>query len=125
MYGPNTDEVLRRMETCDGRMLHLGSLELTRIPDNLPETLEILVINDNQITKLENLPPRLIGLWFYDNQVTKLENLPDTLIHLWCGRNPLEEPYKQFVLNQYMRNGVDWRFDSQAREELRHMLMKK
>ncbi len=69
------------------RRMDLSNQNLTEIPKDLPETLEVLIINDNQITKLENLPKNLKRLFISSNQIAVIENLPKQLRHLWIVNN--------------------------------------
>jgi Leucine-rich repeat (LRR) protein len=90
MYGPDTEEILRRIEKWKyGNVLNLDNLNLTRIPENLPANLKEFYCNNNQITKLENLPANLKELYCVNNQITKIENLPANLQKLFCMNNQI------------------------------------
>ncbi len=67
--------------------LNLSNNNLKEIPKNLPETLEELYIEDNQITKIENLPSKLEELYIGGNQISVLENLPKSLKKLYIRGN--------------------------------------
>ena len=57
--------------------------------DNLPQTLETLVIMDNKITSLDNLPALLQRLQCSNNKITSLDNLPQSLKELYCNINKI------------------------------------
>jgi len=61
--------------------LNLFSLELTEIPDNLPQSLQELSLGANQITEIPyNLPQGLLYLYLSNNKITEIPyNLPQSL----------------------------------------------
>lgn len=56
---------------------------------NLPDELEILLCDENNINKLNNLPLRLKRLDCSRNKIITLDYLPETLEYLWCSYNKL------------------------------------
>jgi len=56
---------------------------------NLPNELEILHCDSNNIYKLDNLPSRLKKIDCSKNNIVTLDNLPETLEYLCCSFNKL------------------------------------
>lgn len=69
--------------------LYCSFMELETLPP-LPDTLEILEINNNRITILPQLPPNLIHLFCSHNKLTSLPSLPSALKLLNCSFNPIQ-----------------------------------
>jgi Leucine-rich repeat (LRR) protein len=62
------------------------------LPDNLPSTLQRLILTGNLLTRLpDNLPSSLLTLNCSKNRLTSLPNLPSTLQYLDCSKNLLRE----------------------------------
>jgi Leucine-rich repeat (LRR) protein len=67
------DEIaLQRIADLNGStVLNLSQLNLTKLPENLPENLTVLYCSFNQLTKLpENIPANLTKLYCHDNKLT-------------------------------------------------------
>jgi len=66
------------------RDLNIRDANLTRIPEEIQLFIGLreLLLNQNQITRIENLPAGLIRLFLDQNQISKIENLPAGLIRL-------------------------------------------
>lgn len=61
---------------------------LTKLPENLPDSLETLYCDFNPLIKLNNLPPNLIMLGCSNCKLIELpENLPNSLKDLYCNNN--------------------------------------
>ncbi|HGJ5892728.1 MAG TPA: C80 family cysteine peptidase [Arsenophonus apicola] len=75
------------------RSLDLSNLNLTSLPDYLPDNLLSLNINGNQLTSLPaHLPATIEMLYAYNNQLTSLpDTLPKGLIQLDVSHNRLAE----------------------------------
>lgn len=73
------------------QILHCSMCQFTSLPDNLPSSLQILYCSGNQLTSLpNNLPSSLQILYCSNNQITALpNNLPDTLKLLDCSNNQI------------------------------------
>jgi hypothetical protein len=61
---------------------------LTKLP-TLPDKLEFLSCNDNQLISLPNLPKHLLSIVCSLNQLSLLPNLPDQLEVFECDYNPI------------------------------------
>ncbi|XP_044734389.1 E3 ubiquitin-protein ligase SlrP-like [Chrysoperla carnea] len=72
--------------------LHLADNKLTQIPDNLPETLEILNMDCNQVCIIsEKLPSNLRELLLPRNQIISIpETLPDSITRLNLYENTID-----------------------------------
>jgi hypothetical protein len=83
-YGPDTEELLRRManipENC---LLDVSGLNITSLPE-LPRRIKTLWCNNTHITELPTLPPRLVSLHCYNTPLTNLPTLPKSLFILCC-----------------------------------------
>jgi hypothetical protein len=62
--------------------LDLSFKNLKTIPNNIPSNIKRLILNDNDISKIDNLPDGLECLDISNNKISKIENLPDGLEHL-------------------------------------------
>ena len=71
--------------------LDLTSKNLTEIPNNLPNLLKYLWIDDNQIREINNLPNSLQELDIGNNQITEIKNLPNSLQTLIISNNQIRE----------------------------------
>ena len=69
--------------------VQLSLADLMALPA-LPDNVEVLVCDHNQLTQLPPLPPRLRELFCSDNQLTSLPNLPDTLTLLDVESNAIQ-----------------------------------
>ena len=67
--------------------LKLNKLGLRKIPENLPDNVINLELNDNHINVLENLPPNLQILSIINNDLNNIQNLPTTLKKLDISEN--------------------------------------
>ena len=88
----NTFEEIIQLENYDDiKCINFYNNNLTSLPDNLPNSLEILWCDNNNLTSLpNNLPNSLEILWCYNNNLTSLpDNLPYSLKELWCDNNNL------------------------------------
>jgi len=65
--------------------LDLSNLKLKWLP-RLPNNLQKLYCEHNQLTSLPDLPNTLQVLWCSNNKLTSLPMLPNTLHELDCGR---------------------------------------
>ena len=61
--------------------------QLESLPDNLPNSLLRLDVQNNKITSLPNLPPNLQYLQLAQNKLTKIDSLPAALRQLYCNNN--------------------------------------
>lgn len=71
------DEVKRRIDDCvkgKSKTLNLGDLEIKSIPKEIKSLnwLTELNLDSNQISKIENLPESLTVLYLRSNQISKL-----------------------------------------------------
>jgi len=80
--------------------LCLSHENLTELPE-LPQTLQILICNDNNLTQLpETLPSNLKKLYCNGNNLNKLpETLPDSLEILCCSNNNISQLPKELPKN--------------------------
>jgi hypothetical protein len=70
--------------------LHCDDNNLQSLPD-LPDTLEELYCDDNNLKTLPKLPDSLEFLFCARNDLTELPNLPNSLLSIDCGGNALLE----------------------------------
>ena len=77
--------------------LDLSNLNLTKISDELPDTLQVLYCDDNLLTSLPHLPATLKYLSCSNNLLTSLPYLPSTLQTLYCS-------YNDFLFNLSVNN---------------------
>jgi Leucine-rich repeat (LRR) protein len=89
-YGPDTEELLRRIANIKDNKLNICSLRITSLPD-LPLSLQDLNCSHTLLTQLPSLPPRLMYLDCSFTHITKLPPLPSTLIQLYCCHTPITE----------------------------------
>ncbi|MCA0234246.1 MAG: T9SS type A sorting domain-containing protein [Bacteroidetes bacterium] len=61
--------------------------QLESLPDNLPNSLLRLDVQNNKITSLPILPPNLQFLQLAQNKITKIDSLPAALNQLYCNNN--------------------------------------
>jgi hypothetical protein len=90
-YGPDTPALYRELnkfEKDKSRELTIMYLNIHSLPP-LPEGLEELSCEQNQLTSLPELPDGLRVLSCYENQLTSLPELPDGLEVLSCKQNQL------------------------------------
>jgi len=71
---------------------------------NLPDNLERLICHHNNLTSLDGLPPSLMALICNNNQLTELDNLPKSLTYLNCAFN------KIFYLDNLPQTRASWDF---------------
>ncbi|KFX13096.1 hypothetical protein KP17_12190 [Pectobacterium parvum] len=69
--------------------LNLASLELTTLPDTLPQGITYLNVENNSLTTLPTLPQSITHLCVRDNLLTTLPALPQETTHLDVSYNPL------------------------------------
>lgn len=62
---------------------------LTKVPINLPSTLEVLHLGNNKIRKLENLPKKLQYLYCESNGLEENDTFPDTIEKVVLDNNSL------------------------------------
>jgi Leucine-rich repeat (LRR) protein len=69
--------------------LYCDKNQLTRLPDSLPNSLQTLYCDNNQLTRLpDTLPNSLQTLYCSNNQLTRLpDSLPNSLQTLYCDNN--------------------------------------
>ena len=77
-YGPDTPELMRRLQNIQNNELDVGGLNITSLPP-LPPTLTHLDVSGTQLTSLPALPPTLNSLHAYETNITSLPPLPPTL----------------------------------------------
>jgi GTPase SAR1 family protein len=72
--------------------LDLSNQNLFRIPVNLKSLTKLkkLILNNNQIIKIENLPPNIIELELNNNEIEVIENLPPKLQYLKIRNNKIK-----------------------------------
>lgn len=87
-YGPDTEELLRRIATIEDGVLNLYNLEIHSLP-KLPSGLIKLDCSSTQITCLPELPPELQTLDCSDTPLTTLHDLPSELTALFCFKTKL------------------------------------
>lgn len=107
---PDTVSILR----CDTNLLHslprplprllitlqCSNNELLYLPP-LPSGLQLLCCENNQIRELPTLLPEgLINLLASNNNIKVIPRLPRSLSFMRIDRNPLEEPFRQFLTNR-------------------------
>ncbi|WP_224653449.1 NEL-type E3 ubiquitin ligase domain-containing protein [Pectobacterium versatile] len=90
----NRDIAAQWIRACwkdNGTSLNLESLELTTLPDTLPQKLKRLDVSNNQLTTLPNsLPPGITRLNANYNQLATLpDSLPSGIITLYVSNNQL------------------------------------
>jgi len=88
---PNFIEIQQLSEYDSIVYINCSNNNLTELPSNLPESLQILNCRNNNLTELpSNLPGSLRGLDCYNNDLTALpSNLPESLRRLDCFNNDL------------------------------------
>jgi len=81
-----------------------SNANLSYLPE-LPESLEELHCDKNQLISLPELPDGLKELWCHNNELKYLPELPESLTHLYCRYNKLESlpklPEKLVILDCY------------------------
>jgi Leucine-rich repeat (LRR) protein len=100
------EEAIRRVNQCikeKGTILDLSYLGLEKLPNNLPNSLQILDCPNNLPNSLQvlychynklkelpnNFPNSLRILYCHSNKLKELpNNLPNSLQKLWCYNNP-------------------------------------
>ena len=86
--------------------LHCSNNQLLYLPP-LPSGLQLLYCGNNQIRELPTLLPEgLINLLASDNNIKVIPRLPRSLSFMRIDRNPLEEPFRQFLTN-HLENASD------------------
>lgn len=71
--------------------------KLTELPENLPNTIEILDVQQNQLTYLpKHLPDKLIRLYLAHNKVTQINNLEHLIFIDWSYNCVPYFPIKQW-----------------------------
>lgn len=89
-YGPDTDELLRRMANSKDKTLYLNNLNITHLP-TLPTDLEFLFCNETPIKSLPELPESLLVLNIRSTNISRLpEKLPPKLHRLVCSYTSIE-----------------------------------
>ena len=83
----------------------------------LPQTLKILSCFNNNLQELPSLPQTLEILWCDNNNLKELPPLPQTLEELWCIGNPLKEPlpawcHERFNLDNLYEEDLTKKFGS-------------
>ena len=86
-HGPDTRELLRRIQECD-KELHLMGLNITSLPE-LPDRIELLDCSFTNLMYLPKLPNRLIYLYIHVTPITVLPELPKRLRRVCCEETPL------------------------------------
>ena len=81
-YGPDTEELLRRISECT-TTLNVSRLRITSLPD-LPSSLKYLICSHTPITKLPDLPSSLESLECSKTTLTHLPDLPSSIKELDC-----------------------------------------
>jgi GTPase SAR1 family protein len=86
----SVEEKIRK--SSNNSTLDLSNQYLFRIPSIIESLFKLkkLILNNNQITKLENLPPNLIELEINNNEVEILEKLPLRLQFLKIRNNKIK-----------------------------------
>lgn len=87
-YGPDTDELLRRVAAAANGMLDVGDLEITGLPP-LPDGLVTLYADGSGLTELPPLPPGLLELYVSGTPLQSLPPLPESLQVLDIDETPL------------------------------------
>lgn len=88
-YGPDTEELLRRLENCDVE-LDVSTLNLTSLP-SLPSKVKFLNCRRTPLTSLPELPPNLCALNCRKTNLTRLPSLPSTVYILNCSDTQITE----------------------------------
>lgn len=70
--------------------LVLMDLQLEEYPENIPDNVKYLVLDDNYISHIPSLPSGLITLNIFGNKLMSLPELPSTLRELDCDCNLLK-----------------------------------
>ena len=84
LYGPDTEELLRRIATMENGVLNVSNLQIHSLPE-LPAGLKQLYCGETQISALPELPTGLTHLHCGRTQITVLPELPTTLVDLGCS----------------------------------------
>jgi E3 ubiquitin-protein ligase SspH2 len=110
-HGPDTYELLNRIENITNNILDVSELDITSIPSlvhysltqlwcqntnitklpTLPDTLLYLDCGSTQISSLSELPSNLEKLWCYNTHITELPPLPKSLKSLYCSHTKLSQ----------------------------------
>jgi Leucine-rich repeat (LRR) protein len=88
-YGPDTEELLRRIKTIGNGILSVTDLNITSLPE-LPPTVKHLWCYRVPLTSLPKLPSNLIRLDCSGTNITSLPELPSSLMHLSCSHTSLK-----------------------------------
>ena len=89
-HGPDTPELLRRIQTIQNGVLDVSHLNITSLP-HLPPKLDTLDCSNTQIGYLPALPERLRQLWCNNTPISSLPTLLNDLIYLDCSNTPIKE----------------------------------
>ena len=88
-YGPNTDELLKRIAEIRNGCLCVSHLQLTGLPE-LPDDITFLNCCWNpDLKELPKLPKNLKYLVCCYTAISSLPTLPKTLVSLYCENTPL------------------------------------
>jgi len=86
--GGNMEEAMRRIEEYDPseKSLDLTELDLTHLPEDLPEDLETLFCSYNKLKEIIKLPINLKKLYCGNNtELTEIKELPKHLEEIQCA----------------------------------------
>ncbi|MBN3261883.1 NEL-type E3 ubiquitin ligase domain-containing protein [Pectobacterium brasiliense] len=90
--------------------LNLANLELTTLPDTLPQGITYLNVENNSLTTLPALPQSITHLYVRDNILTTLPaSLPQETTHLDVSDNPLTalpDTLPKQIVALYARNNI-------------------
>jgi Leucine-rich repeat (LRR) protein len=82
------------------KTLNLSKNHLKKLPDDLPDSLEILNISDNQIRKIWYFPKNLTNFLGSHNQIKSIpDKLPETLVEFSVEYNKLVKIPKKIPIN--------------------------
>jgi Leucine-rich repeat (LRR) protein len=84
-----------RIQKCiieKNNILDLSSMNLSFLPDNIPDTITELYCYDNNLTIIDNLPKNIKKLLCCDNKINSINNnFPESLEYLCCDGNLIEK----------------------------------
>lgn len=83
-YGPDTEELLKRIDEIEDDRLILSELHITSLPP-LPSTLKYLYFYNTVLRKISYLPPNLLCLYCNLSSIEELPSLPESLRELYIS----------------------------------------
>lgn len=88
-YGPDTEEMLRRIAECDDGEISFDGLNITHIPQLSTHITHLDCGNSPMLVELPPLHEGLRSLWFTHTGIRRIPSLPSTMRDVICGESPI------------------------------------